>query len=505
MRDLRHVRFAAFAIVLLAYIATRFWDLTASCLWFDEIFSIHAAEHSWTSLFQFVAADLIHPPLFYVLLKLWITVGGESLFWLRLFPVTLAILSLVPFLLLCRELKLRIWTQVLALFFLTTNGALIKYSQEVRMYSLLICISLFSIWLFARSFRTGKSFVPLVLVNVLLIYTHYFGWFVIASEVTAVIIFQRVQWRRMLAIFAMCFICFVPWAYAVWNAADAGSQLSQNIGWMRRPGLYEAFQFVLDLLEPFYYQASSIDPPSIYRISVPLLLIVFTSLTLYWTRSTPQEKYEQRGARSLVVFALLPLVLAFVASWLLPYSIWGTRHLIIVFAPFFLLLSIAITRASNPAVKTAAITLILLLTGYAFVLKSQSAEPNFSWCKWEFLIIPVMNTAPANIYVFEDDVAYHIWYDLRHNGLDPSKVVKIKNIEGVPEDPAYFLPRGFGDVKKIDYADLTAPKFWIAYRAPQFDEAGQPLKTFLERGYSVKEKQIVPARRENAILVLLEK
>src|SRR2546421_12581670 len=111
MRDLRHVRFAAFAIVLLAYIATRFWGLTASCLWFDEIFSIHAAEHSWTSLFHFVAADLIHPPLFYVLLKLWITVGGESLFWLRLFPVTFAILSLVPFLLLCRELKLGTWTQ----------------------------------------------------------------------------------------------------------------------------------------------------------------------------------------------------------------------------------------------------------------------------------------------------------------------------------------------------------------------------------------------------------
>ncbi|MBC7901572.1 MAG: hypothetical protein H7070_16135, partial [Saprospiraceae bacterium] len=79
--------------ICLGYILIRLWGVTASCLWFDEIFSVQAAGHSWDELFWFVAQDLIHPPLFYALLKVWIGVGGESVFWLRLFPVLLSTLA----------------------------------------------------------------------------------------------------------------------------------------------------------------------------------------------------------------------------------------------------------------------------------------------------------------------------------------------------------------------------------------------------------------------------
>src|SRR6187455_2295654 len=112
----RQLQLAAFLFVLAVYIASRFWRLTESCLWFDEIFSVHAAEHPWNSILSFVSLDLIHPPLFYVLLKLWIGVGAESLFWLRLLPVSFALLTVFPFVSLCRELKLGRWTQILALF-----------------------------------------------------------------------------------------------------------------------------------------------------------------------------------------------------------------------------------------------------------------------------------------------------------------------------------------------------------------------------------------------------
>ena len=104
----RRPRYHAVAILALAtaYIAFRVAHDPGSCLWFDEIFSVHAAEHSWTGLFDFVAKDLIHPPLFYVLLKGWITLGGESLTWLRTFPIVFAAAALIPFYLLTRELKL---------------------------------------------------------------------------------------------------------------------------------------------------------------------------------------------------------------------------------------------------------------------------------------------------------------------------------------------------------------------------------------------------------------
>src|SRR5215213_11432893 len=132
------------------YVAARVWRLTATCLWFDELFSVHAARHTWGGLWRFVAADLIHPPLFYALLKLWTAAGGESLPWLRLFPVVAAVAALVPLLLLARELKLGTAATNVALLVAAANGYLIKYAQEVRMYGLLLLLTLTSLWLFAR-------------------------------------------------------------------------------------------------------------------------------------------------------------------------------------------------------------------------------------------------------------------------------------------------------------------------------------------------------------------
>ncbi len=54
---------AILAVICFVYVLLRFWNLTALCLWFDEIFSVHAATLSWNSLIWFVAQDLIHPPL----------------------------------------------------------------------------------------------------------------------------------------------------------------------------------------------------------------------------------------------------------------------------------------------------------------------------------------------------------------------------------------------------------------------------------------------------------
>src|ERR1044072_2774624 len=75
-----------FILIAIAFVLARLLRLTSSCLWFDEIFSVHAARHTWADLVKFAAADIIHPPLFYALLKIWIAIGGESILWLRLLP-----------------------------------------------------------------------------------------------------------------------------------------------------------------------------------------------------------------------------------------------------------------------------------------------------------------------------------------------------------------------------------------------------------------------------------
>ena len=487
----------------MAFAFFRFWHLTDSCLWFDEIFSVHAAEHSWNSLFAFIALDLIHPPLFYVLLKVWIGLGGESLFWLRLFPVLFSVLAVFPFTALCRELKVSAGTQAFALFLFATNGTLIKYSQEVRMYSLFMCISLFSIWLFARYFRKGKSLVSLVIVNVILIYIHYFGWLVIVTEVAAILAFQRIKWRPILIMLSVSVLTFLPWAIAVKVASASSTGLTQNIGWIERPGLLQVITTIFNLFEPFYYQASNSESMSVFTVSLPILMIVLTAAVIYATTWRSRDPEKSGTARFLLMFTVIPVVSVFFASWILPYSFWGTRHLVEIFAPLTIMVAVAVTSIPVKGWRVAFVTLIVLLTGYGFVIQASRPAANFSWCSWEPLVNDALQIEKANVYATEDLVAYHAWFAQRK--VDGVKVGKLTKIDGITEDFAYFLPRGFDEVKTLDVATLDDDECWVIFRAPSMIESEPPVRNMKLRGYRVVSTKMLTADDGNVIAVLFKK
>ncbi len=517
-----------FGLILVVYILLRMWNLTASCLWFDEIFSVHAATLPWQSLFWFVAQDLIHPPLFYALLKIWISVGGESPFWLRFFPVLFSILSVIPFLLLCRQFNLSSLSIALALTFFAVNGSLIKYAQEVRMYSLLLCFALLSMWVFVRFLNTGKGFLFLIIINILLVYTHYFGWLIIASEVFAVVILARERLKQILLMLFISFLSFIPWIFALWQATKINANVGQNIGWMTKPDLPTIFQFIFDLFEPIYFEQSNTDEPAIFLITLPILLVGIIAFGLYFAAWESQNKVEKRNFSLLLIFTFAPILLAFAASWILPYSVWGTRHLIIAFAPFAILLAVVFTKifaerchsdgnlsrqmVGIPILKSAFLLLIFLLFAAAFLLQATRAKPKYIWCAWENLALSLLQmnsdsqktnpSEPVKIYVFEDLVAYHFWFALRDSG-ETFQIIKINGIEGLTEDKAYFLPRDFDEIKLT--GDFEGERFFVAFRAQNWNESAPPLQNLISKGYRIGEPQIFEAQGLAAFLAEAER
>lgn len=421
-----------FTIVALcaAYIAARLWQLTDACLWFDEIFSVHAAEQSWGALWSFVAQDLIHPPFFYALLKLWIGVGGDGILWLRLFTVLFAVLAIVPFIYLCRELKLSNGAVAVALGLFAINGDLIRYSQTVRMYTLLMFLSLASIWLFARYFNRGKSWIWLLIANILLVYTHYFGWLVVGGEFLMILIFQRIKIVRALIMVAATAASFIPWVIAILNRDQLGSDLAQNISWQPRPGIKEITGFLLTLFEPFYSPPSSIDPGSIKLISAPLLLLLAIMMGLYVSGEKSDDK--RTFLRFAAVFIAFPMLSAFVLSWILPNSLWGMRHLIVATPIILILGGASVAALEGRRLLTGVVSMIVLISAAAFVLELRRQYPEQVWCAWEGVeneirAADASKPQPPTIYAFENLAAYHLWFAGRKQGRE-----SIANVKGVP-------------------------------------------------------------------------
>jgi len=497
----KHRLFIIFTICVV-YVLLRLWNLTDSCLWFDEIFSIHAAEHDWKNLFWFVAQDLIHPPLFYVLLKIWIIVGGESLFWLRFFPVFFSIIAVIPFVLLGRQLKLSPSTVAVALAFFAVNGSCIKYSQEVRMYSLLLCLALFSLWLFVRFLNTDEGFWLLVFVNIALVYSHYFGWLIITSEVLAVVLLTREKLKRILLMSLIALSSFAPWLYAIWQASKINADVGQNIGWMAKPNILAVFRFAFDLFEPIYFEQSTKDSSAIFLITLPIIAINMIALVFYCVDWKAQSAAEKRDLCLLLIFIFTPILLAFAASWILPYSVWGTRHLIVAFAPFVMLLAVIFSKIKFRQLRTAGLSAVLLLCAAALLVQAVRPEPKYIWCAWENLAENLDKSQPTKIYVFEDLVAYHFWFALRESDAN-LQIIKINGIEGLIEDKAYFLPRDFDKIQKTK--EFSGEQFFIVFRDKIFNEFAPPLQNLTVQRYKIGEPQIYEAQGLKAFLVEVKK
>ena len=130
--------------------------------------------------------------------------------------------------------------------------------------------------------------------------------------------------------------------------------------------------------------------------------------------------------------------------------------------------------------------MVFMLTGAAFLIRLQSPEPQYIWCAWERAAAEIKineaNTVePVKIYVFEDLVAYHFWFALRDS--DKFEVNVVKGIDGLNEDTAYFLPRGFGEVKVTDLSGIHGERFWVAFRAGKWDLFSPPLSDISLAGY----------------------
>lgn len=431
--------FLSVAAVIL--VAARLWHLTSYGLFGDEVFTLWTSAQDWRTLFSSVVEDVVHPPLFYALLKIWIDIGGQSLLWIKLLPVLLSILSIIPFILLCRELKINSVATGLALWLMAVNGFLISHAQEPRMYSLLLLLVLSSLWLFVklqnRSQKAIRIHFALGGVNLLLVFTHYFGWVVVALEFAFVLI-----WRRELArSFAMAIlsiaICFSPWAYLVVTAARVNPSRA-TFFWNRPPPWSELVGYYANLNGPLSYRWK------VFGTSVVMLVFLWPIIAMC-VRVVKARQARQEASRFwfLMLFAFGPVALAFAASHLLPQSVWALRYLIIAAPAYFLIVAVAAEDLRRTRVS---IPFVLLIAGWA-ALSGFAEMINRDRISWEPLVnkmiqaernqADINQVSPITVYVTDPNVGNTIQFYLDKAGETSVRVSAAENLTAPPGEHSW--------------------------------------------------------------------
>lgn len=254
MRTNRRLWPAAVFVLLLATLL-RFHLLGAQSFWNDEGNSARLSERSIPAIVQGTASD-VHPPLYYLALRGWRELLGETEFGLRALSAYAGVLTVAAVMALVRPGKiaprhkdgetqdlpggglaparpreLTLAASAVAGLLVAVNPVLVYYSQEARMYALLALVAVLSAWaLFnwvggdmRQSLAWAAAYTLLMAVG---LYTHYFYPAVIAAQGAVIVLWWfRPDWvandviaeRRVRRLFAwagmvvVAGILYAPW------------------------------------------------------------------------------------------------------------------------------------------------------------------------------------------------------------------------------------------------------------------------------------------------------
>lgn len=125
-------------------------------IWFDEGYSLLICGRSWRDMLALTAVD-VHPPLYYVALKLWMNLVGGDVPLMRLLGCLFLGACIAAMALLLRRM---FGTRVtmLCLPVLTVGVFALRFGYELRMYSLASLLSVFGTYALLRAVDDSPMF-----------------------------------------------------------------------------------------------------------------------------------------------------------------------------------------------------------------------------------------------------------------------------------------------------------------------------------------------------------
>jgi mannosyltransferase len=311
--------------------------------WIDEGLSVGIAHYPLGDIPGVLRRDG-SPPLYYLLLGVWIRIFGDGEARTHALSLGFALLTIPAAFALARTLF-----SERAGWFAAGLTALVPflsyYAQETRMYSLEVLLSLLLAGTFAMVFAQGRRrWMPaFVLSGTALVYTHNWGLFMLAGTGVALLPLlhsRAVAWRDALIGYGAIALLYLPWVPTLlYQAAHTGAP------WSRAPSLGELPGQLASVLGG--------EGPGI-----ALLLVGGAGLVLL-RRTWATPRLEGRVATAIGLALLVALALAFVTSQASPA--WTARYFAAMIGPLLLLAGGALARMQGLGLATMALLAALWL------------------------------------------------------------------------------------------------------------------------------------------------
>lgn len=362
--------------ITLAGTALRLFNLTAISLWHDEAFSALLIKYPWGEMFYRIGLD-VHPPMYYIFLRIWHYAFGDSLFSLRLLSVLFGVGTIIAIYILVKKIFSSTSTALAAALLVAVNPFQIQYVTEARMYTMGAFFAVVTaIFLTYALTNTKNYFTPSALITKpskkalalsyllftlsasILTYTHYYLLFTVAMLGLFGLFYLVVNFKLQLKAYlglvlsglgiAALYVPWISWFLYQYKQVGAGY-------WIPPMNIWSIPSTLFDL---------------IIRIAQPskLVMVIITLLVL-WVIYRVIRSYQQIEKWLIVSLFLAPfagsILFAIMASLKNQNSsVYLVRYFLFA-SPFLLTLIVLwFEKIKIVGIKWIALTLIVLINLY---------------------------------------------------------------------------------------------------------------------------------------------
>jgi len=368
----------------------RVFSLSGQSLWRDEVDAVYFATWPLNLLITGLFAVGHNGPLYYLLMYPWQSLAGTTEFAIR-YPSVVAGVVVVPLgFALARQLGFSRRAGLLLSLLLSTSPYLVWYSQEAKMYTMLLALVMAAMMAYFKAITGHGRRWWLIFVGCtsLSFYLHILSPLMLTVYVAAALIFWpavRSQWAAWLASMAALTLPYLP--LVAWQFSMFRDGLSQG-----HPFYPLKQQFYL-LLELYSGGLVKTVGPTAITLAIFLLLAGF----LLANRHPQAEPCSTRRRLLLAVWLLLPPLAVYGISLRVP--VFEDRYVIYIIPAFYLVVALGLILVRQYSRPLAALCLGLLLATNALGLWQQQRQPLKADFRAAATYLAAQPTPPATIII----------------------------------------------------------------------------------------------------------
>lgn len=342
--------------ILLLNILYKILFLGARDISIDEPFTLFYSQMPWKDIFHMLPGEN-NPPLHFLLMHTWIQLVGIEPFQARLLSLIFGVCSSVLIYFIgVRNFSKPVGISAALLFTFSNFNTYI--AQEARVYALFIFLALISVYLFLnliRQFRL-RTFIFLIIVNILLIYSHFFAFWLLLVEYIFVFFYPDIRkklFKPLLIMAGVLIVSFLPYLTIFVNRF-----LSSSGGtWLEPPTISSIYNL--------FWKFCNQPVPAVIVI---IILVAGLTKYMFFRKKNSIDKATQ----FVLIWFILPTFLTFIISFMLP--MFYEKYLVFLAPALYLLVSKAVVYIGNKTPIRLGIFIVLIA---GFILTS-TPRPYYS-------------------------------------------------------------------------------------------------------------------------------